>query len=33
LILAENGKTTGTLTIGWNTSPLHGLDPAALIAT
>jgi len=31
LILAENGKTPGTLTVGWNTSPLHGLDPAVLI--
>ena len=33
LILAENSKTPGTLTVGWNTSPLHGPDPAALIAT
>ncbi len=33
LILAENGEMTGTLTVGWNTSPMHGLDPAALVAT
>ena len=33
LILAENSETMGTLTVGWNTSPLHGLDPAALVAT
>jgi hypothetical protein len=33
LILAENGKATGTLTVAWNTSPMHGPDPAALLAT
>jgi hypothetical protein len=33
LILAENGETMGTLTVGWNTSPMHGSDPAALVAT